>query len=105
MHDLRRAFYRLFSFLRAEPLDQELKHEIATHIEMAVEENLRRGLSEGEARRQALIQFGGVDQAHEQHHEARGLPWLDALAQDLRFSFRTLWRDRGFTFVAVSILA
>jgi predicted permease len=105
MHDLRRAFYRLFSFLRAEPLDQELNHEIAAHIEMAVEENLRRGLSEGEARRQALIQFGGVDQAHEQHHEARGLPWLDALAQDLRFSFRTLWRDRGFTFVAVSILA
>src|SRR3954453_13737571 len=37
--------------------------------------------------------------------EARGLPWLDVLAQDLRFTFRTMRRERGFAIVAVLILA
>jgi hypothetical protein len=61
-------------------------------------------MSPDEARRRALISFGGVAQAKEQHSEARGLPWLDVLLQDLRFSFRTLARDRGFTVIAVIIL-
>ena len=49
-----------------------------------------------EARRQALVRFGGVQQAREQQRDARGLPWLDVLVQDLRFTLRTLRRDRGF---------
>src|SRR5215472_11703867 len=74
------------------------------HLEAAVQENLRRGMSADEARRQALIQFGGVQQALEQHREARALPWVDVLRQDLRFTFRMLRRDRGFAVVAVLIL-
>ena len=65
---------------------------------------MRHGMSAEEARRQALIRFGGVLQAKEQQREARGLPWLDVLLQDLRFTFRTLGRDRGFTVIAVVIL-
>ena len=61
-----------------------------------MEENMRRGMSPEEARRQALMRFGGVQQAKEQQREARGLPWLDVLLQDLRFTLRTLGRDRGF---------
>jgi len=72
---------------------------------MAVEENLRRGMSAEEARRQALVRFGGVQQALEQHRESRTLPWVDVLRQDLRFTFRMLLRDPGFTVVAVLILA
>ena len=64
-----------------------------------------RGLSLEEAHRHALIQFGGVQQAREQHRASRGIPWLDVLTQDLRFSFRALRRDRGFAAVAVLILA
>jgi predicted permease len=78
---------------------------MAAHLEMAVEENMRRGVPEEEARRQALIQFGGVQQARELHREARGLPWLDVLMQDLRFTFRTLKRDAGFAIIAMLILA
>src|SRR3954453_8377915 len=78
---------------------------MASHLEMAVEENLRRGMSADEARRQALVRFGGVQLAIERHRESRGLPWLDVLAQDLHFTFRTLRRDSGFTMVAVLILA
>jgi predicted permease len=102
---LREAFNRMRSFFRKRPLDQELDEEIASHLEIAQEENIARGLPAGEARRQALARFGGVQQARETHRETRGLPWLDVLMQDLRFTFRTLRRDRAFTMVAVLILA
>ena len=102
---VREAFNRVHSFFSKHPLDQELDHEIASHIEMAVEENMARGLPAEEARRQALARFGGVQQARETHRETRGLPWLDVLMQDLSFTFRTLRRDRTFTIVAVVILA
>jgi predicted permease len=76
-----------------------------SHLEFAIEDNIRRGLSPDEARRQAMIRFGGVMQAKEQQREARGLPVLDILMQDLTYSFRTLKRDRSFTIIAVLILA
>ncbi|MBV8570510.1 MAG: ABC transporter permease [Acidobacteriaceae bacterium] len=78
---------------------------MASHLEMAIEENIRCGMSPEEARRQALVRFGGLQQSLELHRESRGLPWLDVLEQDLRFTFRTLKRDYGFTTVAVLILA
>lgn len=101
---LRRAFGRLYSFLRKKPLDQDLNDEMVSHLEMAIEENLQRGMTQEEARRQALIQFGGMQQVREQHRETRGLPWLDVLGQDLRFTLRTLGKDRGFTIIALLIL-
>jgi predicted permease len=104
-HSLREAFNRLRFFFRKNPLDQELNDEMSAHLEMAIEENVARGMSREEARRQALLRFGGVEQAREQHRESRGLPWVDVLMQDLRFTFRTLKREAGFTMVAVLILA
>jgi predicted permease len=95
---------RVRSFFQKRRRDMELDAELAAHLELAVEENMARGMSADEARRRALISFGGVAQAKEQHREARGLPWLDVLLQDLRFTFRTLARDRGFTVIAVIIL-
>jgi hypothetical protein len=105
IYRLPEALRRLRSFFRKGPLDQELDAEMASPLEMSIEENLKRGMTPDEARRQALIQFGGMQQARENHRDARGLPWLDVLIQDLRFTFRTLRRDRGFTIVAVLILA
>jgi predicted permease len=104
-HLLRQALNRLGSFFRKQPLDRELDAEMALHLEMAIEEKVRSGLSPAEARRQALVQFGGVQQAREQHRQSRGLPWLDVLMQDLRFTFRTMRRDSGFTVIAILILA
>jgi predicted permease len=95
---------QLLSFFRKQQLDADLDAEMSAHLEMAIADNLRRGMSEEEARRQALITFGGITQAKETQREARGLPWLDVLQQDLHFAFRTLAHDRGFTAIAVIIL-
>jgi predicted permease len=104
-YSLREVLNQIRSLFRSEQLDHEVKDEMASHLELAVEENLRRGLSPDEARRQALVQFGGVQQALERHRESRTLPWVDVLRQDLRFTFRMLRRDSGFAAVAVLILA
>ena len=104
-HVLQEALNRIRAYFSKTSLDHELNEEMAAHVEMAVEENVRRGMAPDEARRQALVKFGGVEQARELHRDARGLPWLDALMQDLRFTFRSCKRDSGFTMVAVLILA
>jgi predicted permease len=102
---VRRALSRVRAFFRKPPLDADLEAEIAAHLEMAIEENLQRGLTHLEARRQALVRFGGIDLAKDQQREARGLMKLDILLQDFKYTVRTLSRDRGFTIVAVLILA
>jgi len=102
---LRESFARLLGFFRKPQLDTELEAEVATHLDFAIEENLRQGMTPEEARRRALVRFGGVQQAREHHRAARGLPWLDTLLQDLRFTLRTFRRDTAFAVVAIVILA
>lgn len=96
---------RIQAFFHKDSMDRELELEMEAHLEMAVEENLRSGMRPEEARRQALVRFGGVQQAREEQRAARGLPFVDVLAQDVRYTLRTLRRDRAFTLVAVLILA
>jgi len=102
---LQEVLNQVRALFRSEELDHGAKEEMASHLEMAIEENLKRGMSADEARRQALVRFGGVQQAIEKHRESRTLTWVDVLRQDLRFTFRMLRRDSGFAVVAVLILA
>ncbi len=101
---LRRTWNRAISLFRRAPLDADLEAEIASHLDAAIEDNLRLGMTPEEARRQALVRFGGVARAMEQHREARGLPGLDILRQDLRFTLRTVRRDPAFASVVILVL-
>ncbi|MGH7483623.1 MAG: ABC transporter permease, partial [Longimicrobiales bacterium] len=97
----RRALY-LRHRRRAE---REMDEEFRTHVELEIEANLRRGMSPNEARRRALLGFGGVERFKEEAREARGTRWLEDVAGDVRYAVRQLRRSPGFATVAIVTLA
>jgi putative ABC transport system permease protein len=78
--------------------------EFAFHLDMETRENVRRGMTEADARRAALLRFGGVQRFREATSDARGVAALDNLARDARFSVRRLHRAPGFSAAVVATL-
>ena len=105
MRILRRTWRRLAGTFASARRERELAAEMEAHLEMQTEDNLARGLSPEEARRQALLKFGGVESAKESYRDQRGLPQLENLARDTRYALRAMRRSPGFTAVAVFSLA
>jgi predicted permease len=85
--------------------DRELQDELESHIQMHTEDNIRSGMTPEEARRQAMIKFGGIESVKEACREQRGLPLLETLWKDVQFGARMLRKNPGFTAVAVITLA
>jgi macrolide transport system ATP-binding/permease protein len=96
--------HRLAALFRHRRLEDDLDAELRSHLEMAVELNLGKGMSAEDARREALRGFGGVEQTKELYRDQRGLPMIETALQDLRFGLRMLRRNPGFSLLAILCL-
>jgi hypothetical protein len=86
-------------------VERELDREMQFHLDMEIEQNVRNGMSVTEARRQALLAFGGVERHKEATRDERGTRWIDDFASDSRHAWRFFMSRRGFTATAVTTLA
>jgi predicted permease len=105
MAALREWLIRLWGTLRPGRRDAELEEELRLHLEMAEEQERRRGSSTEDARRAAVVRSGGVAQGMEAVRDQRGVPWVSDLGRDLRYGLRALRRNPMFASVAVLTVA
>lgn len=105
MGSLRSWWMRLREWRQADVVDTDVSAELNSHLEFLVEDHVRRGLSPEAARRAALVELGGLEQARAMTRDARGFRVADALTSDVRLAFRHLRRTPGFTSAALVILA
>lgn len=101
MRRLRALAHRVSSLFGRARRDRELADEFESHIAFATEERTRRGLDPAEARRQAILAFGGVERAKEAYRDRRGVPFIESMLQDLRFALRSARRAPLFCLLAV----
>jgi len=90
MKTLRAWIHRLLSPFTAARRERELAEEIAGHLQMHVDDNIRAGMSPAEARRNALLKFGGVEAAKDAYRDRAGFPVVARVMQDLRYAARGL---------------
>src|SRR5438477_12029029 len=101
---LRAWFFRLLGLFQKNKRDVEMTEEIQTHVDLLTERNIAAGMLPHEARNAALRQFGGIEQVKEVAREQRVWRWADEFLQDLRFGVRMLFRNPGFSILAILCL-
>jgi hypothetical protein len=95
----------LLGFRRKNDMDSRLRQEIAFHIDMATEQKMQRGMAPDEARRTALVEFGGREQWRESARDEVRSRALEELLRDARYALRSLRRAPAFTAAAIATLA
>ena len=86
---------RLAAILRPGAAERRMREEFAFHFEMETERLRQTGRSPAEARREAMLAFGGVDRYEEEMRDGRGARWFHDAIADLRYALRMLRRDPG----------
>jgi predicted permease len=105
MRNLRAIWFRLAALFHKDRRDSELADELASHIQLHTDDNIRRGMDPATARRNALMRLGGLEAAKERYRDRSTIPFLESLIQDLKYAGRMLRRSPAFTITALSSLA
>jgi len=85
--------------------NDDFADELESHLQMHIDDNIRAGMSPQDARRDALMKLGGLDQTKEAYRDRATIPFLESLVQDLRFTLRQLRKNPAFTITATTMIA
>lgn len=105
MHQLQGLIARIRALLHRGRAEQELSEEIRFHLEQETAKNVRNGMPPADAKRRALLAFGGVERTREAHHDVRVVRWLADVMADARFALRSIRRAPVIAGAAVVTLA
>jgi macrolide transport system ATP-binding/permease protein len=105
MRRLRAMFSRVGGLFGSAQRERELTDELDSHLQLNIDDNLRAGMTPQEARRQAMLQLGGVEKTKQTYRERGTLPLVEDVLSDLRFALRQLVKHPGFATTAIVVLA
>jgi predicted permease len=105
MRKLRAFWIRFCALFTPRQIDEEFDAEFHSHLDQHIQDGVRSGLSEPEARRQALVRIGGAEQIRQAYRDRATLPWIESLIRDVRYALRGFRRNPVFATTAILTLA